>query len=68
MCILKRTTQVLAVAGEPIHMQDGYWQIPDRPGLGIDIDMTEAAKHPFEQEAIMARDAIHHPDGSIAHW
>ena len=56
------------VAGEPIRMKDGYWEIPDRPGLGVDIDMAEAAKYPFEQEGIAARDAVHAPDGSIAHW
>ena len=63
-----RVPHFAAVAGEPIRMKDGYWEIPDRPGLGIDIDMVEAEKHPFEQEPIAARAAIHDPDGSIAHW
>jgi galactonate dehydratase len=56
------------VADTPIQMKDGYWQVPDRPGLGIEIDLEEAAKHPFEQESIAARDAIRANDSTVAHW
>ena len=49
-------------------MKDGYWDVPDRPGLGIDIDMEEAARRPFEQENIAAREAIRDADGTVAHW
>lgn len=51
----------------PIRLVDGCWQIPDAPGIGIEVDETEAAKHPFKQERILARDAIL-PDGTIANW
>ena len=56
------------VADTPIQMTDGYWAVPDRPGLGIEIDMEEAAKYPFQQESIAAREAIREADGTVAHW
>ena len=56
------------VADTPIRMKDGYWEVPDRPGLGVEIDMEEAAKYPFEQESIAASEAIHDADGTVAHW
>lgn len=55
------------VAATPIQMVDGYWTVPDAPGLGIEIDLEEAARHPFVQEPI-------HPihaklaDGTIVDW
>ena len=51
----------------PLTLQDGAWQIPTAPGLGIEIDETAAARHPFAPEVIPARDAIL-PDGRIANW
>lgn len=51
----------------PISLTNGAWDIPDAPGLGIEIDEKEAAKHPFEPEHILALDAIL-PDGTIANW
>lgn len=51
----------------PVRLIDGCWQIPDAPGIGIEIDEAEAARHPFKQERILARDAIL-ADGTIANW
>lgn len=51
----------------PVRMEDGYWQVPVAAGLGIDIDLEQAAKYPFKQEPI-------HPvharldDGTIVDW
>jgi galactonate dehydratase len=56
------------VADTPITMKDGYWEIPQRPGLGVEIDMQEAAKYPFEQESIAAGEAIFAADGTVGHW
>jgi galactonate dehydratase len=56
------------VADTPITMKDGYWEIPQRPGLGVEIDMQEAAKYPFEQESIAAGEAIFAADGTVSHW
>ena len=36
-----------------------------RPGLGIEIDETEVARHPFEQEVLHRS---FHKDGSVADW
>jgi galactonate dehydratase len=36
----------------PIRMVDGCWQVPEDPGLGIEVDELEAAKHPFAPEVL----------------
>ncbi len=51
----------------PLRLTDGAWAISEAPGLGIDIDETAAARHPFKPEVIPAIDAIL-PDGRIANW
>ena len=56
------------VVDTPVKMTDGYWEVPDRPGLGVEIDLDQARKYPFEQEKIAARTAVHEADGSVAHW
>jgi galactonate dehydratase len=33
----------------PVEVVDGYVLIPDRPGLGIDLNLEEMAKHPYSQ-------------------
>ena len=35
------------------------------PGLGIEIDESEVAKHPFEQEVLQR---VFYPDGSVGDW
>ena len=42
----------------PIRRIDGFWQIPDASGLGVEIDEDEAGRHPFRQEALTATDAV----------
>jgi galactonate dehydratase len=51
----------------PVSLRNGSWEIPDTPGLGIEIDEVEAAKHPFKQEEIPAMKAILR-DGTVANW
>jgi galactonate dehydratase len=53
------------VTTEPIVVKDGYIYPPDRPGLGVEVNEAEAAKHPFRQEVLMTP---YHPDGSVADW
>jgi galactonate dehydratase len=43
----------------------GHVEPPVRPGLGIDINEAEAAKHPFQPEVTMA---CFRRDGSVADW
>jgi galactonate dehydratase len=50
---------------EPIQMEGGLSKAPTAPGLGIDINEKEAAKHPFQHEVTMA---YFRKDGSVADW
>jgi galactonate dehydratase len=49
----------------PVMVQNGYVQRNDRPGLGIDINEAEAAKHPYKEEAMQR---YFHSDGAVADW
>lgn len=51
----------------PIKRVDGAWQIPDAPGLGVEVDLKVAAKHPYRQEPFPTREA-RMPDGTIVDW
>ncbi|KGM35886.1 galactonate dehydratase [Inquilinus limosus] len=51
----------------PIRMIDGFWQVPDAPGLGIEVDEAECARHPFAQEVIHTQHAVL-ADGTIVDW
>ncbi|MBI4908357.1 MAG: galactonate dehydratase [Acidobacteria bacterium] len=50
---------------DPLDIARGYVDPPTAPGLGIDINEAEAAKHPFAPEVTM--DCFHR-DGSVADW
>lgn len=49
----------------PLNIAQGYVLPPTAPGLGIDINEAEAARHPFEPEVTMA---CFRRDGSVADW
>ncbi|MET0309108.1 MAG: galactonate dehydratase [Sphingomonas sp.] len=51
----------------PIRMVDGHWQLPEAPGLGIEVDEAVCDAHPFEQEVIHASEAVL-ADGTIVDW
>jgi galactonate dehydratase len=51
----------------PIHRVDGFWQVPDTPGLGVEVDEAECARHPFAPEIIHTTNAVM-PDGTIVDW
>jgi galactonate dehydratase len=51
----------------PIKRVDGAWQIPEAPGLGLEVNESLAAKHPFEQEHFHTQHAVL-PDGTIVDW
>lgn len=46
--------------------EGGYWLPLVTPGLGIEINEHEAAKHPFEQEIF--QQTVFLEDGSVAEW
>ena len=51
----------------PIRMVDGHWQIPELPGLGIEVNEAECVRYPFQQEVIHTINAIL-GDGTIVDW
>ena len=53
------------IVTEPMDLQGGSCGIPTKPGLGIEINEKEAAKHPFQPEVVMN---YFHRDGSVADW
>ncbi len=50
---------------EPLNVETGSVRPLVKPGLGIDINETEAAKHPWQPEVTMES---FHRDGSVADW
>ncbi|MGD8240653.1 MAG: mandelate racemase/muconate lactonizing enzyme family protein [Armatimonadota bacterium] len=40
------------VPGVPVP-EDGYIDVPDAPGLGVDLDEAEIAKHPYQPDAFI---------------
>ena len=51
----------------PIRMVDGCWQVPEAPGLGIEVDEAACARHPFAPEVIHTQGAVL-DDGTIVDW
>ncbi|MBI3279143.1 MAG: mandelate racemase/muconate lactonizing enzyme family protein [Acidobacteria bacterium] len=38
------------IVTHPVKVVDGYIEVPDRPGLGTDLDIEEVLRHPYQQE------------------
>ena len=53
------------VVTPPISTEGAIAHAPTAPGLGIDINEKEAAKHPYQAEILMPH---FHRDGSVADW
>jgi len=53
------------VVTPPISTEGAIAHAPTAPGLGIDINEKEAAKHPYQPEILMPH---FHRDGSVADW
>ncbi|MGH7081624.1 MAG: galactonate dehydratase [Acetobacteraceae bacterium] len=51
----------------PIRLVEGCWQIPEAPGLGVEIDEAACARHPFQQEVLHTQNAVL-DDGTIVDW
>ena len=70
--ILEETTGAVPwyneVVQTPIRRIDGYWELPTKPGLGIEVDEKAAAAHPFQQEEVASKAAVIERDGTIANW
>jgi galactonate dehydratase len=53
--------------GQP-QMVDGYWPLPDRPGLGVELNMKIAKEHPFVQEPHAVTQEARTADGTVVNW
>jgi len=62
-----RRPLVLRRGARPIRMVDGHWQIPELPGLGIEVNEAECVRYPFQQEVIHTVNAVL-GDGTIVDW
>ena len=40
----------------PIRMVDGFWQVPEGPGLGVEVDEAECARHPVRPRGAAYRE------------
>lgn len=55
------------VVRHSLETRDGYWLKTEKPGLGVEVNEKEAAKHPFRQE-VMLPTTIRAADGAILDW
>jgi galactonate dehydratase len=55
------------VVKHDLRSEGGYWLPSEAPGLGIEVDESAAAKHPFAQEVIHATTVRAH-DGAVLDW
>lgn len=57
------------VLSSPLRRVGNSWQVPEAPGLGVTLNMSVAAKHPFSQEPTdVVTDHARMPDGTIVDW
>jgi galactonate dehydratase len=52
------------IVDEPMKLVDGYLELPEKPGLGIDLNIEALAHYPFKS---WHRPFTHRPDGSLAY-
>ncbi|MFC1693597.1 enolase C-terminal domain-like protein, partial [Candidatus Latescibacterota bacterium] len=51
--------------GDNLVVKDGYAQLPEKPGLGCDLNEDVAKKHPYEPGSLPHP---RYPDGSVSDW
>ncbi len=51
----------------PIERRPGRWDLPEKPGLGIEVDEAEIERHPFAPEILHAANAVL-ADGTVVDW
>ena len=52
------------IVDEPVEREGGYVIVPDRPGIGVEIDEEKLAKFPYQPKRISG---AFRADGSVAH-
>lgn len=55
------------VISSPIRRKGAFWEIPTEPGLGVEVNEKEAAKHPYKDEVLHSASAVL-DDGTITNW
>jgi galactonate dehydratase len=55
------------VVKHSLETQEGYWLKSEKPGLGVEVNEQEAAKHPFQQE-VLHPTTIRAADGAVLDW
>jgi galactonate dehydratase len=51
----------------PIRMVEGFWRVPEAPGLGITVNEAACRRHPYKPEILATRAAVL-DDGTIVDW
>jgi galactonate dehydratase len=54
------------VVESALRTEKGYWLPAEKPGLGVEVNEKEAARHPFVQEPLQS--AVYAPDGAVLDW
>jgi L-alanine-DL-glutamate epimerase-like enolase superfamily enzyme len=54
-----------ALAKHSIVIKDGFFQLPTRPGLGVEIDWEIAAAHPGVTKDLPR---LYREDGAVTDW
>lgn len=54
------------VVQSSLKTDNGWWLPTSAPGLGVEVNEQEAAKHPFVQEALQS--VVYAPDGAVLDW
>lgn len=55
------------VVRTPMRREGNRWAIPTEPGLGVEVDEREAAKHPYQPEVAHSSAAVL-GDGTVVDW
>jgi len=55
------------VTASPIKREGSFWSLPTEPGLGIEVDEKEAAKHPYKDDVLHSASALL-GDGTVTNW
>jgi len=50
---------------DPVRIEKGYLKIPEKPGLGVELNEDALEKYPYEPRDLPG---LTHEDGSIADW
>ena len=50
---------------EPLEFADGYVELSDEPGWGVELDVELCRAHPYEPHALPI---LQHPSGAVADW